>query len=235
MRKEDRESVELNKSVGEEYFVPCERCSVETAHKVVVSADVSGTFYPEGIKYWEQYQIIQCQGCKSISFRKDYQNTDDVDYFEKDDGTVDAELVHHEEIYPSRIAGRQKLKRSWLLPSGVSRIYDETHGALSNKLTILAGIGIRALIEAVCIEKNTAGANLKQKIDDLVHKGFLTQAGAEILHQLRALGNEAAHDIKPQSEDSLDLAMDVVENLLQGVYVLPEASRLMKDRKTKQA
>ncbi len=234
MAKEDEEKLELNKSAGVEHTIPCSRCTVQTAHRVLVSADISGTVFPPvDIDYWEQYQIVQCQGCKSISFRKDTQNTDDLDYIMNVDGTVENDIAHHVEIYPSRIAGRQQIDRYWLIPAGVSRIYKETHGALSNKFPILSGIGIRALIEAVCKEKNATGNNLKERIDDLVLKGVLTQAGADILHQLRDLGNEAAHDIKPQEDDSLELALDVIENLLQSVYILPEAARRMKDRKPK--
>lgn len=51
--------------------------------------------------------------------------------------------------------------------------------------------------------------------------------GAKILHSLRIMGNQAAHKVKPHSEEDLRTAFDVVEHLLQGVYVLPaKASRL---------
>ena len=59
-------------------------------------------------------------------------------------------------------------------------------------------------------------------------KGVLTESGATILHGLRDLGNESAHEMKSQDEESIDLAMDVVENLLQSVFILPEASKRKK-------
>jgi hypothetical protein len=34
--------------------------------------------------------------------------------------------------------------------------------------------------------------------------------------------------MKSQDEESIDLAMDVVENLLQSVFILPEASKRKK-------
>ena len=108
------------------------------------------------------------------------------------------------------------------LPSKVQRIYAETLQALNSKSPILAGIGLRALVETVCHEKSAQGANLLQKIDDLTAKSVLTPAGAQILHKIRTLGNAAAHEVKPHSEKQLGLAMDVVEHLLTDVYILPK-------------
>jgi hypothetical protein len=46
-------------------------------------------------------------------------------------------------------------------------------------------------------EKAAAGNSLEKKIDDLVTKGVLTLTGAETLHSMRILGNEAAHEVNP--------------------------------------
>jgi hypothetical protein len=113
----------------------------------------------------------------------------------------------------------------------VARIYNETHSALCNKMPILAGIGIRVLIEAICKEKTASGKNLEEKIDSLVSMEVLTKDGAEILHSLRILGNIAAHEVASQSDDKLAVAMDVVEHLLNGVYILPTIASHLPKRK----
>lgn len=51
---------------------------------------------------------------------------------------------------------------------------------------------------------------------------MLTQSGALIVHQIRALGNKAAHEVVAHSTEELQLALDVIDNLLQAVYVLPQ-------------
>ncbi len=134
------------------------------------------------------------------------------------------------EIYPSRIAGRQKLREARFLPHDVSQIYNETHLALCNKQPILAVIGIRALVETVCKEKNEAGKDLEKRIDNLVEIEILTRGNAELLHSLRILGNEAAHEVKIQPEQTLSLAMDVVEQLLNNVYILPAVTAKLPKR-----
>jgi hypothetical protein len=225
MKKDSEEIIELNKTQNKESYIPCVQCHVETSHKVLFSVDVRGCYLPANIDYWEEHQIVQCLGCKSISFRKSFGNSEDCDHVQEPDGNWDVVYNEHEEIYPSRIAGREIINKSWYLPASVLGIYKETHSALSNKLSILAGVGIRILIEAICKEKNATGNNLKDKIDSLVKLGTLTQEGAEILHTMRDLGNEAAHNIKPHSEENLRIALDVVENLLQSVYILPKIAK----------
>ena len=68
---------------------------------------------------------------------------------------------------------------------------------------------------------STQGRNLKEKIDDLVTKRVLAQSGATILHKLRFLGNEAVHEVRRHDIRTLGTAFDVVEHLLQGVYIFP--------------
>lgn len=94
--------------------------------------------------------------------------------------------------------------------------------ALSNQAPVLTGIGLRALLETVCKEKNATGHDLLKKIDSLVSSGILTPASAAILHKIRALGNAAAHEVKPHSDKQLGLAMDIVQHLLKDVYILPK-------------
>ena len=83
-------------------------------------------------------------------------------------------------------------------------------------------MGIRALLESICEEKQAKGRKLVHKIDDLKIKGILTPVSAGILHKIRSLGNDAAHKAKPHSEKQLGLAMDIIEHLLKDVYILPK-------------
>jgi hypothetical protein len=111
-------------------------------------------------------------------------------------------------------------------------VYKETRSAICNKLRILAGVGLRAIVEAVCNEKNAEGKDLKARIDVLIALGLITKDGAVILHEIRLLGNAAAHEAKANTEPELHIALDVVEHLLSGVYILPKrAAQLQKKPK----
>jgi hypothetical protein len=210
------ETITDNKTQNEEYWLPCGKCNRNTRHKVRQSVEVNGE-EDWGYNYWERYQIVQCQGCDVVSFRESRANSEDTIDDEEKGKSFPLEAVN---LYPSRIAGRQELRQVHLLPRKVARIYSETHSALCNNQPVLTGVGIRALVETVCQEKAAAGHDLKQKIDNLVTKGVLTTTGADILHKMRVLGNKAAHEVEPHSEETLNVAMDVIEHLLQDVYIL---------------
>lgn len=211
----------LNSTQGEEYDLSCIRCSGKTAHKVLVSMDVRGSEgdYDYSFDWSTDYQVVQCLGCKTISFRE--ASTNSEDYYQI--GHNEYEYAITENLYPSRIDGVKGLgDETHYLPLSVRRIYDETLHALSSQSPVLAAIGLRALLETVCKEKSAAGKDLLKKIDDLVVKGILTPAGAAILHKIRSLGNAAAHEVKPHSDKQLALAMDIIEHLLKDVYILPK-------------
>lgn len=89
----------------------------------------------------------------------------------------------------------------------------------------MTGFGIRAIVEAVCNDKHIVGHNLQLKIDGLRDAGHITKAGALILHNLRFMGNEAAHELKAHERNELKAGFSVLEHLLQGVYVLPQQAK----------
>src|SRR5262249_45703468 len=120
---------------------------------------------------------------------------------------------------------------TWIfeLPHLIYRIYEETHSALSNEELILAGIGIRAIVEAVCTHSGLTTGNLQSKIDSLKNAGTVTADGAKILPSLRFMGNAAAHETKAHKPVELGTAFEVVENILFNSLILPlRATKLPK-------
>ena len=217
--------LKLNDMKDKKLLVTCGECKRKTNHSVLVSADLSGTdeiCRDYEIHWASNHQIIQCQGCDTISFRKASSNSEDG-YVQIGPDEWEDNIL--EELYPNRNEGRVPIKDIHLLPTDIERIYAETLKAMNGDQPVLSGIGIRALIETTTKERSANGKDLMEKINDLVTQGVLTKDGADILHKLRVLGNKAAHEVKPHSTDQLDLAMDVIEHLLQGVYVLPHHAK----------
>jgi hypothetical protein len=213
-----------DKTKGTLVWVVCTKCGPETKqHMVLASVEVTDGHGDDN--YWidvsSTNELIQCGGCLAISMRMTASNSEDYDH--NDDGSIS--YVVSENLYPPRENLRQaRIFEDWKLPAEVTRIYQETLSALNKDLKVLAGTGLRALVEAVCNERQAKGSDLQKKIDDLVAKQILTKAGSEILHQIRALGNKAVHEMKPHGMEQLALAMDVVEHLLEEVYILPAAA-----------
>ena len=210
---------ELNKSVGHEIQIPCVKCSGRTMHEVVVSVDQSGTESKYDFSWYQAYQIIRCKGCKTLSYRETSETSEDYIQIGEDE----YEWQGSEKLFPSRIEGRKDLGDDAIyLPSDLRRIYKETVDALTNNFPVLAGIGLRAIVETVCKEKSASGGDLYTKINDLASRNVLTPSGANILHKVRTLGNKAAHEVMPHTLAQLSLAMDVVEHMLKDVYIFPK-------------
>ena len=212
---------------GKKVRVLCSRCSTETLHSVRASLSRSGFIDGPDINWTEDSEIVQCDGCLAVSFRVAESNSEDFVYNQFTD-----EVEHPEEVkvYPRRSGKPDLQDHVFELPKPVRDLYREVLHATLEEQRVLVGIGIRALVEAVCKEQGAKGSNLEKRIDDLVPR-VLTQDGAEILHGTRLLGNEAAHEAKPLSDESIDAAMEVVEHLLRTTYILPAISAKLPKRK----
>jgi hypothetical protein len=203
--------IQIYKNANKKIDVSCGACKRSTKHLILCAVELSGKEDKgenELFRWFNHYQIIQCQGCETISFRKTHSNSEDFDLYKID-------------IYPHPEEGRKSIADDHMLPLNLQRIYNETLQGLNAGHSVLTGIGIRAIVETVCKDKRANGKDLFGKINDLVTQGVLTKDGADILHKLRTLGNEAAHEVKPHDTVQLGLAFDVIDHLLQGVYILP--------------
>jgi len=83
----------------------------------------------------------------------------------------------------------------------------------------------------VCLEEKAEGSNLKEKIENLVKKGILTQKNADILHKTRFLRNRSVHEIEAATNSELSVAFDIMENLLQTVYIIPKKADTLENLK----
>jgi hypothetical protein len=198
--------------------VDCIECKRATNHDVVYTKTVGGNDEDSGIHWESEYQTLQCRGCGTISFAEESWNSEDTD----DEGELHVTKI----LYPSRTI-RKPIENYYYLPDVVRRVYQETLTALSNKAPILAAIGIRAVVEAVCKDKVCTGRNLESSIDLLVKKGHLAADQADFLHLQRFMGNAAAHEITPPEQSELNAALDIAENLLITLYVLPALAQTM--------
>lgn len=219
-------------SLNRVHWLPCTECSARTRHLVLASVTETDASDDGDIQVWTSYEIVQCQGCLQASFRRESGSSEDLDW---DPATEELVPVTRSDLFPRRSADRKALREVIHLPNKLRRIYAETHEALCNSQRILAGIGIRALVEAVCSVESANGRTLEIQIDDLVTKGKLTQEGAEILHGTRLLGNKAAHEAASVDKEDLNIAMEVAEHLLKTVYVLPALSKSLPKRQSQLA
>lgn len=68
--------------------------------------------------------------------------------------------------------------------------------------------------------KKIKGNNLKEMIDDLLKKGVITAEDCKRLHEMRFSGNDSVHEMQPLGEDELQLLIEIINNILNNLYVL---------------
>lgn len=127
--------------------------------------------------------------------------------------------------YPRALEGHREFERRYDLPDVVRRIYDQTVTALQEEASILGGLGLRATIEAICNHLSIAGKDLSTRINALAKKGFISTNDSQLLHAIRFMGNDAAHEIKEPTPKSLRTALSIVDHLLESIFILPESAQ----------
>jgi hypothetical protein len=209
--------IKVEEKKGESVLVVCGECCRETAHEILTNVGSHDSDAEGDIQVWDHYLTLQCRGCRTLSFCRESQCTEDIG--------PDNELITARTLFPGRIAGRPRLSDIHHLPPRLWNVYEESRSALMAGLPILTGIGIRAIVEAVCNEEGSSGRDLYHKIKGLLRMGVITQKEAAIIQNLRFMGNEAAHNVKAHTQAELNIAFDVVEHLLKTVYLLPEQTK----------
>lgn len=207
--------------------VLCKECKIETNHQILFAHETSGHDEENGVSYYKSYQMAKCAGCESVTFIRISSNTDDVDY---EKGTLEEYI----ELFPERDSKRlSRPTRSAidcedLFPPKTRRVYREVIKGLAENLPVLTAIGIRAIIESVCIDLYASGSNLQKKIDDLASKGHLATSQAQFLHGLRFMGNSAAHEIEAAKPAEIVAALEIAETLLKTLYLLPDLAKTIQ-------
>ncbi|HJS09406.1 MAG TPA: DUF4145 domain-containing protein [Pirellulales bacterium] len=122
--------------------------------------------------------------------------------------------------YPNAIVGHRELEYLHVAPRVIQQIYRQSVTAYAGEAYILAGIGLRATIEAVCNHLEISGNSLERRIDQLFKGGYISNSDKGRLHAIRFLGNDAAHEIKQPKRSDLRVALEIVEHLINSVFIL---------------
>ncbi|UXN05010.1 DUF4145 domain-containing protein [Bartonella sp. HY406] len=191
----------------------CGDCCNKTNHSILFAKE---DLHKGEYRYAESYEIVQCLGCDKKSFRKVFYDIE-AEYLTFDD---DWQIPEDVTIYPKAIEGHKKIDSLSELPDVVRIIYSEVINALQENSKILAGLGLRATVEAVCNDLKILGRNLEQRINKLASNGYISKTDAERLHGIRFMGNDAAHEIKTPKDATLSVALQIIEHLIASVYIL---------------
>ncbi len=201
---------------GEKIKNYCNECHHETWHNILFVKSTSG--HCEEISWYQEYSVLQCAGCDTICYRTDSSDSESYDVDEYGHWIPDVRI----ENFPYSLEGIGNIENIYELPTKIKSIYSETLKAISDGCFTLAGIGLRATVEAICEQENIKGSNLNTKINRLLSNGIISKDEAGKLHAIRFIGNDAAHDIKVPFKNQIILALKIIEHLLSSKYAMQD-------------
>lgn len=243
MNDGSKEESTENKTKGQIRQVYCLECKRSTRHLVAVSFDKDGSAWNrhEGwdVAWREHYQVIECQGCSTITFR--HSNWFSENEAPGEDGVI-------ERLYPLRKDGNLIARPYQNVPPTLRRIYSESIDCFNSGSNTLCAAGLRALVEGICSEQQISDgpvevqvkcggtqtvrkADLNGRIAGLHEKGLLTKPSADTLHEHRYLGNSAVHELARPADLELKLAIEILEHTLDALYEMPEKAAQLRSRR----
>lgn len=197
----------------------CRNCSKQTNHDVLFETthEADKSYYNEK----HTWQVLKCRGCDTIGFRYRFDDYDDVT--ELTSGKTKHAVSFKR--YPQAIVGHHPLDYQFAIPPLIREVYRQSLAAYATDASILAGIGLRATIEAVCTHLDVTGNSLEKRIDALAKSGHISTTDKRRLHAIRFLGNDAAHEVREPKTQELKVALEIVEHLIKSVFILERKAK----------
>ena len=153
----------------------CRSCKRNTKQSVLSEKSIASN--SEGYHEETKYYLLECNGCGTISFRNEYHDYEA--YFQTGEDEYSHQITI--ETFPHYIKDHIPIESQFGLPSIVRNIYRESLLAIQEGAFTLAGLGLRATIEAICNDKNVVGKNLLLRISAMHKSGMVSKSDAERL------------------------------------------------------
>jgi hypothetical protein len=192
----------------------CNHCRNVTEHRFLKTVEDNGET-EEGYWWSTTYDMLQCCGCREVVLRRTF-------FFSEDPEQTPA--VHY---FPPFVS-RHPPSWQYDIPQKIRAVLDEVYRSLDADTHSLPMMGARALVDMLMVEKVGDVGSFKQKLDTLAADGFIGTTQVNVLDAALDAGGAAAHRGHIPSESEVNAVMDIVENLLHAVYVLPDMAKSLK-------
>jgi len=208
----------------------CNHCGDETRHRVLHQAVTSGEYGREEPESDEphsreeddwmfEYATLECLGCGEVCVRETRRYWDPIHECTETEATC----------FPPRIFRRIP---NWHheLPPDVAALMKEVYVALALDSRRLAVMGARTLVDLVIT--NTVGdqASFLRGLQALESAKVISAKTRDYLLAAIDVGNAVTHRAYAPPPEDLAQVLEIVEDLLRQVYILPAAGRELRRR-----
>ncbi|WP_252151805.1 DUF4145 domain-containing protein [Acinetobacter sp. ANC 4862] len=209
----------------------CIECKTNIRHEILV--DIAYSKHEADIlSLYFNHKILRCINCDSITYQDKIVNSEEVFQIgEEYDGTPIYEENASIKLYPLRdeeTAFSKEFEK--ILPQDIYLTYEEVVLALNNKMPLLAGLGLRTLLEQI-VKYFGHSDDLGEILNSFEQDGFISTKQRGLLDKIRYLGNDAAHRADSKSRKELVLHLKVLENLIQQLFVYYKIDEVEKIKK----
>jgi hypothetical protein len=202
----------------EKIGVRCSRCERPVAAEVCGKRAIDKDNEPV------RYALLLCPYCD-----RPFLIVQEGSYEQREDGEYYTAWGVPRTLYPAQLdrldpAVPENIAKSYI---GARRCFDE-----AGEYTA-AAIMCRRTLEGICSHFGAAKGTLKAKLDELKSRGIIEARLYEWADDvLRALGNDAAHDVDTtiSKQDALD-ALEFTKAIVEYLYVFEAAFRRFKERR----
>lgn len=207
----------------------CDRCQTFTSHKSIFQYDQN--LSEEHFIFNLKYTIFECCGCQNVKFER----KESSDYCDFNEHGMVPEIT----VYPPHTFRQKPEWLSSLTPpfnaghcfvnQEIIDLINEVYVAIQNGGYRLAIMGIRALIELIMIQEVGDQGAFYKNMNAFQEKGFISKVQKEALGFVLEAGHAAIHrSYKPKATE-VTAAIDIVENVLESIYVVQKRQNSLAD------
>lgn len=205
----------------------CNSCLKETKHVLVAEKKTSwsdeewaGEMHGD-----DSYQIVECCGCGTVGFRRVSTGTQILD----EEGNFSEEVTY----FPAAVSRR---KPEWLgdwsfrVDEDIESLLNEIYVAIHEDLRVIAGNGIRTVLDMVMTNKIGDLGGFPAKLSAIESAGLISTSNKEFLKVTIDAGSASAHRAFKPTQQDLNLLLDIAENLISAIYILPDQVKALSKK-----
>ena len=210
---EDRISIECNSCGGETWHRLLYTHSKKIPVIEVEQAGPDETAQSQIGEVEERWELFQCLGCDSMTVRIGREDFD--------------EEIMYFTYLPDRSSWQHKARQYRAIPHQIKKIYLEVITAFDRRMPVLCSGGLRALLEGICRDRGiergiTDGGQVKDTLEGKINAlvSIVPENIVKNLHSVRFFGNTALHELDAPDRNELELAITVMEDIMNVIYDL---------------
>nr|WP_246345545.1 DUF4145 domain-containing protein [endosymbiont of Lamellibrachia barhami] len=200
--------------------IHCNTCKRETNHELLATHDCDYHEAEGKVLMWYEntrYGFWVCKGCDTAILEEKYTCSGMHD--------SNGEDIYSYEYSPERKNKASRTAKKFAhINKKLNSAYLEIINAHNQGLVIISSIGVRALLEGICVEEgidDNVSRGLAGKIKELQNKGNIPKSIIDGLNSLKFIGDNAAHRL--DSSDTHTIKLSTVDSSAERRFCLEDA------------